>query len=623
MTKLKLDDARWPWLPAVLLLALALVVFSPVIFGGTFFWDDYPLLVNNAPVHDVGGLYRIWFTTENPDYFPLTSTLFWIEWRLFGNSAGPYHLVNALLHGGSGILLWRVLRQLHVRGAVIAALLFVAHPVNAESASWIAEGKNTLSVFLMLASVLVWVRSEKTGDRALYAGSLGLFVLALLAKTAVVMLPVAMMLVLWYQRRASVAALLRTAPFFVASLLLGAVTWWFQAHRSIQDATIRADSFASRLATAGCAVWFYLLKAFVPVGITFSYGTWDVLKAGALAFVPLVLLVLLLAGLWLLRGKIGRGFFVALAAYVAMLLPILGFVNVFFMRYSFVSDHWQYPAMPFFCAAVAGGAMWLARRKGTAVWNGVSAGFLALVALLALDSGTIAAVYRSPESLWQDVLAHDPNSWLAHSQLGDFYMERSRTDPPLVLLALPHLRAVTDLQPDLVVGYANLANAYVQMGQLDEAKKLYLRGEEAPVGTRRDRGLLHVNLGQLLRRQGDPAGAEKEFEKAVQENPQSTYGWLNVGLIREARGDLAGARQAYEQSVKVDELFTEPRLRLAALSARLGDAETARQQVKKVLQLEPDNVIAPRLLDAIATGALSMPSTRPAATTSAPAQTRP
>ena len=66
-------------------MALALLAFAPVIFGGGFFWDDIDLLiVNNRLIHAPDGLLDFWFTKKNIDYFPLTSTTFWIEWRVWG-----------------------------------------------------------------------------------------------------------------------------------------------------------------------------------------------------------------------------------------------------------------------------------------------------------------------------------------------------------------------------------------------------------------------------------------------------------------------------------------------------------------------------------------------------------
>ena len=151
---------RWWWRVA-LLVAATLAVFAPVMLQGGFFWDDYELIVNNPLVHSPGGLRDFWFSTKNFDYFPLTSTTFWIEWRVWGNWAQPYHVLNVLLHLGSALMLWRIFRELKVPGAFWGALLFAVHPVNVESVAWISERKNTLSMFLASLSLLLYLRFER------------------------------------------------------------------------------------------------------------------------------------------------------------------------------------------------------------------------------------------------------------------------------------------------------------------------------------------------------------------------------------------------------------------------------------------------------------------------------
>ena len=145
------------WLYAVFIVVLGFVVYIPAISNG-FIWDDDVMLTDNVVMKASDGLSRIWFTTELSDYFPLTSTSFWIEWRLWGMNPMGYNITNILLHTFSGVLLWRVLVRLGVPAAYVAALLFTVHPVCVESVDWIAERKNTLSLVFYFASCLLYLR---------------------------------------------------------------------------------------------------------------------------------------------------------------------------------------------------------------------------------------------------------------------------------------------------------------------------------------------------------------------------------------------------------------------------------------------------------------------------------
>ena len=54
-------------------LLLTLIAYVPAMRAG-FVWDDDDFLTKNAIIHAKDGLYRFWFTTEAPDYFPLVSS---------------------------------------------------------------------------------------------------------------------------------------------------------------------------------------------------------------------------------------------------------------------------------------------------------------------------------------------------------------------------------------------------------------------------------------------------------------------------------------------------------------------------------------------------------------------
>ena len=110
-------------------------------FTAGYTWDDDVLVLNNLLVHRWDGLWYIWFTSLAEDYYPITWTSFWLEWKLWGPSPYGYHAVNVLLHAFNTILVWKVLKALKVPSAWFSALLFGIHPVGVDSVAWISQRK--------------------------------------------------------------------------------------------------------------------------------------------------------------------------------------------------------------------------------------------------------------------------------------------------------------------------------------------------------------------------------------------------------------------------------------------------------------------------------------------------
>ena len=151
------------WLFAAALVAAVFLAYQPGWQGG-FLWDNDTHLLKN-PVLTPGGVFRTWVPGSYSNYWPVTSTVYWLQYQLWGLEPVGYHLVNIALHALSAILIWRILDWLRVPGALLAAALFALHPVNVQSVAWITQLKNTLSLSLSLLSVLLYLWSEQRGGR--------------------------------------------------------------------------------------------------------------------------------------------------------------------------------------------------------------------------------------------------------------------------------------------------------------------------------------------------------------------------------------------------------------------------------------------------------------------------
>ena len=219
--------SRWnrDWLLGLLLVLATLMAYQPA-WRGQRLWDDEAHLTQ-PELRSLNGLARIWTDIgATQQYYPLSFTAFWVQHRFWGDSTLGYHLTNVLLHCFSALLFLTILRRLEVPGAWLAAAIFALHPVHVESVAWMSQLKNTLSGVLYLSSVLAYLGFDRTRKKGLYALALGLFVLALLSKTATVTLPAALLVVFWWKRgRLSWKQdALPLVPFFVAGLAAGLVT---------------------------------------------------------------------------------------------------------------------------------------------------------------------------------------------------------------------------------------------------------------------------------------------------------------------------------------------------------------------------------------------------------------
>ncbi|MCX5900241.1 MAG: tetratricopeptide repeat protein, partial [Proteobacteria bacterium] len=460
-----------------------LVTFAAYVpaFNAGYVCDDNIFLYENPLIQAPNGLYRIWCTTEQDVYFPLTYTMVWLEWRIAGNNPVFYHAMNILLHALASVLLWLVLKKLKVPGAYLAGLIFAVHPVAAASVAWITERKNTLSMVLYLLSILAWLRFEDAGRKRAYLGAVLLFVAATLAKTSVVMLPVVLLLLAWWKRgRISRQDVLRVIPFFAVSLALAVVNLWVHT-RSLDTLVI---PYSSRLAASGWIVWFYLYKVLLPVNLMMIYPKWQVDGGNPASYLPLVLLGAAIIALWLFRKGWGKGLLLAMAYFLVSLFPVMGFFKMSFAQHSLVSDHLQYVAMTGIIAILAAGAAMVVKRLqiSTAVSRLCA---MALVLLLGTLTWFQCGTFKDTETLFTYNIAKNDKAWGAYYSLGIALTDRGQIEEAIAQYrkaleikpdeAIGHYLTALEIRPNDAEAHNNLGEIFGDRGMVDEALAHYRR----------------------------------------------------------------------------------------------------------------------------------------------------
>jgi protein O-mannosyl-transferase len=578
------------------LLFLAFVVYWPSLRGGFILDDDF-YLTDNGLIRSPEGLHDFWFTNQAADYYPVSNSVLWIEWQMWGKDPTGYHVANVAIHGLNCILIWLILRRLQVPLPFIGALLFLVHPVNVEAVAWIAQCKTVTSSLFFLLSILCYLHYDDLSlesrpdglpsrSRLWWATSLLLFGLGLLSKTSAAVLPAVIVLLIWWKRRTIQAKdIVRTMPFFALALALIVVGIWMQNRGMGSD--VRPISLLERIAGAGAAIWFYLYKAVLPFDLCFIYPRWEVSIADFPWWLPSCGVIIASWLLWRQRlSAWGRSALVGWLYYCVALSPMLGFLTFGFLAHSLVADHYQYLAL---IAIVAVAAAWVSRIKANAA--GISVRFalpLTIAAVLTVLSWQQNQLYSSPITLYEATLQKNPDAWLAQTNLAAAYLENGRTER-----AVQHARHAAQIAPYDTDTAVNYSTALVKSGDPLNAI-LFLR---PLLATARDPARVENALGFALQTAGQLPEAIEHYQKAVELKVPFAEAQYNLGTALAQSGRIADSIPHFRAAVNEKPDFAEAHFNLGTALLRTGDRDGAIAQYRQALLSKPGYERAGRELE--------------------------
>ncbi len=611
--------ANWQLIiKALVILAAGLLAYWPVLTG-KFIWDDAQLVTGDTYLRSVAGLRNIW-SGEDPNW-PLASTALWIEWHLWGSDPLGYHLVNLGLHLASCFLIWHLLNRLGLRWGWLGGLMFCVHPLAVETVAWISEMKSTLSLLFFLLSLDAYLDYEEDKKRTSYLSSLAYFLLAMLAKTTVAMLPFVLLLYCWWKRQRIVAADMKTVyPYFIIVLTLGLIAYHLQNVNVWHDSAIENRSVFSRFVIAGTALLFYLGKFLVPIGLLPIYPRWSMNSFTVTELLTLPALSALVLTLWI-EGKawsrhalFGIGFFALNAA------PGLGFVRIYYMDVSPVGDHIAYLPIIGLIGLVVAGVEALQR-----IFIHASRLFLAVatvgVALWTWKSHNYCAIFKDNLTLWTYAVQRNPMSFATHYCLAatlngipnrlddavDQYEESEalRVSPDwnegyydLGILeqntkgdlpkALTYYKKAIAINPNLPEPHYQLATVLVDMpGKTEEGISEF----NAALKINPNYAQAHNDLGYALMNQTPDRMVEAidEFKAAVKLDPHYATAYNNLGVAQSRiAGQISYAIDDFEAALRIKPDFAEAHYNLGMILLRMpGQRQKAIDHLEKALEIDP------------------------------------
>lgn len=527
-----------------LMLLLALMVGGLLASAAHFDFinfDDNIYVTQNPPVSSgmsFENLQWAFSTHRGGHWHPLTWLSHQFDCHVFGLNPGAMHAINILFHILNVSLFFLLLNRL-VGNALLAffcALFFALHPLRLESVIWISERKDVLSLFWGLLTFHVYLSYQKRNSLGLYLLLLLCWLLSLLAKPTLVVLPFLLLLLDCLPGRRSVVELKRKVwleklPLFFLCLLLSGLVYFTQKKSGTMNSFAEL-SFLNRAGTAMVHFWLYAIKSVWPMHLSVFYPRVNYsLGLQCVASFSFLLLVFFL----MRRRQAQPLLFFAWLWFFISLLPILGFVQIGGQG---IANRWTY--LPHLGLLIAL-AFFLNPFTRSSAFK-VYLPFASIILLFAGKTYLDLPQWKNSEALFSQALASNPGNFLAHN---------------------------------------NLAIALEKRGDLKAAKQHY----EVALRLHPTYSEALDNLGRLLAQQGDYRAALLLFEKSLAGNPQNIEARYNLALAHYHLGEKQQALIQWLETIGQDPFYTPA---LASLNFM------ARREWEMPCQLKGENNLALR-----------------------------
>lgn len=539
-------DAGAEFWPIALSLAAAVIavffVYGPAL-NGPFLLDDSYLPFQKdefaqAPL-------SAWLRGVRP----MLMLSFWMSYQEGGANTGPYHFLNVLLHLLNGGLTFLIVRKILGFAtaerktidilAGFAAGLFLLHPLQTESVSYVASRSETQSVFFFLAAFTLFLyRRAISASWLISAAVLILFGAACLTKEHAVVLPGLLFLTDYFWNPGfSLSGVRRNWKLYLPVAIGAALGLAFVARilRASDSAGFNLKDFTwyQYFFTQCRAIWRYILFFLLPVGQNIDHDfptSKTVLDHGAI--LGLIGLIALIAAAWIYRKRfplVSYGVFTVLLLFA----PTSSFVPI---QDTLVERRMYLPFIGFLFVAVGLLERWKTSRS-------TLLGTLAVILLI--EAGLTYQrnlLWGNAIDIWADSVSKSPNKRRPNFQLAYAYYNAQQC--PAAVTQFSKTAALEKPDYGLLVDWGLAADC---AGNSSEAlaKMQQAAGLEKSAHIYSQIGMVYAKMSQYPQ-------ALDALNTAAQLDPNFGRTYIYRGNVYALQGKRAEAAAEYQHALQID-----------------------------------------------------------------------
>ncbi len=538
---------------SVFLVSLTLAIYWQVSGFEFVAYDDSQYILLSSKKFSVDSFIWSFVSMDVANWHPLTWLSLILDYNLYGDNSGGYHITNLVFHIANTLLLLFLLNKMtgSIYRSTVVAALFALHPLHVESVAWVSERKDVLSAFFWLLTMWAYVKYSGNPGRKQYLTVISLFALGLMAKPMLVTLPFVLLLMDYWplgrielgqiipdknsktKKKSFSFLILEKLPLFVLTFFSCIITYIAQ-NKYNAVVSFENISFTSRILNAFNSYTGYLEKIFYfqELGIFYPYPA----NFEWLEVIGSVLLLLSITTLVIIRIKKQPYLAVGWFWFIGTLIPVIGIIQVGSQS---MADRYTYiPLVGIFICT-----LWLVTESLQNIKYGKTVSILAIIfyiPIIMYSTYNQVGVWKNTLSLFEHALAFNWKNYRAYNMAAYAMFKSGEYQKSLYYYSM-----ALKINPKYEPAYTNAGNALQNMGKLDDAINCYIKA----IQINSKSAEAQYNLGIALILKNRFPEAINHFNESLKINPGDADVHNNLGIALIKMGKIKEGLEHFQRSL--------------------------------------------------------------------------